>query len=146
MDAANLSSTFMGVSLVGTAISSIGQIMQGQAQKEAYEYNAKMARIEAGLKESQIRKKYRTLMGEQKALYAEAGVDITSGSPLFVVAMQAAEGEEEALMARYTGQAEADKYKYYGKQARQAGYTGAISTFVTGLGKVGTDYALSKKK
>ena len=31
--------------------------------------------------------------------------------------------------------------KYYGNQARTAGYIGGLSTFGTGLGQAGTQYA-----
>lgn len=145
MNAQNLSSLLMGVSLVGTGVQTYGQIAGSRAEAEAYEYNAKQARIEAGLKEKQVRKRYATLMGEQRAAYAEAGVDITEGSPLLILAAQAAEAEEEAQMVRYGGRAEADKLRYMGKQTKRAGLMGATSTFVTGLGQTAIDYATRKK-
>jgi hypothetical protein len=123
-----------GVSLIGSGISAIGTYKAGQAQAKAYEYNAKMATEQAAYEEEQSREKFKQLMGQQKALYAKAGVSLTSGSPLLVLAEQASEAEEEALNIRYAGANQATMYKWQAEQAKQAGTIGAFGSFLSGLG------------
>ena len=56
-----------------------------------------MARQEGKYEEAASRERLKKLMGTQRSLYAKAGVDISSGSPLLMLAETAAEGEMEAL-------------------------------------------------
>ena len=142
-------------SLIGTGLSAFGQYRAGQAQQGAYNYNAQVAESEAGVarvgaaREEEIhREKLNRLIGTQKALYAAAGVDISSGSPLLTFMETAEEGEKEAQYIRYGGEVEATSKlneaklnRYYGKQASRAGTIGAGSTFLTGLSQAGLGYA-----
>ncbi len=145
----------LGVSLLGTGLSAYGQYRSGQAQKSAYDYNAKVAEGEAGTaravaaREEEVhRAKLQRMLGTQKALYGAAGVDIASGSPLLTMMSTAEEGEREAEFIKYGGEVnateklnEARANRYYGKQASTAGKIGAGSTFLTGLGQAGLGYA-----
>ena len=149
----------LGVSLLGTGLSAYGQYRSGQAQKAAYDYNAKVAEGEAvtasagAAREEEVhRAKLQRMLGTQRALYGAAGVDITSGSPLLTMMSTAEEGEREAEFIKYGGEVsateklnEARLNKFYGKQAYKSGLWGAGSTFFTGLGSAGLGYAGMKK-
>jgi hypothetical protein len=136
-----IAATALGTSLAGGALSAYGQYRQGEAQNEANEYNANMSLAKADQEERESREKLKKLMGTQRVLYAKAGVDLSSGSPLMVLANTAAEGEEEALNIRARGQNEANMYRWYGKQAKKGANISAGSTFLTSLGQAGTQYA-----
>jgi hypothetical protein len=144
-DPVTLGIVALGVSLMGTGMSAFGQYQQGQAQAAASEYNAAATEEKGKYEESQARDRLRRLLGTQRALYAKAGVDITSGSPLLVMADTAAQGEQEALNIRRGYQTEAGIDRFYGKQYKKAGMIGAGSTFLSGLGKAGTEYASWKR-
>jgi len=149
----------LGVGLAGTGLSAFGQMRSGQAQKAAYDYNAQVATGEAGTaravaaREEEVhRAKLQRMLGTQRALYGEGGVDIGSGSPLLTMMSTAEEGEREAEFIKYGGEVsateklnEARASRFYGKQARAAGNIGAGSTFLTGLGQAGlTGYSMMK--
>ncbi len=136
----------IAASVAGTAMSAIGQYRAGQAQEAANEYNAQITERKAVQEEQASRDRLRKLMGTQRAMYAKAGVNLSSGSPLLVLAETAAEGEKEALNIRYGGQEESNLQRFYGTQAKKAGTIGAASTLLTGLGQAGTSYYDLKKK
>lgn len=148
----------LATSLVGAGLSAYGQYRQGEAQQEAYnanakvaEENAKAAKESSAWEEQQSRLRLTRLMGTQRTLYAKAGVDLSSGSPLMVLADTAAKGAEEVQAIRYGGDVAATQQlnqarldRMYGKNAYNAGMIGAGSTFLTGLGQAGTQYAMMK--
>ncbi len=135
----------LGVSVAGAGLSAVGQYRQGQLQKAGYDYNAKVAREKAAYEEAQSREKLRSLLGTQRALYAKAGVDISSGSPLLVMADTAAKGEEEAQMIKAGGRQESALQRMYGRSAARAGLWGGTSSFMSGLAQAGTQYYGSKE-
>ena len=134
-----------GASIVGTGLSAYGQYKAGQAQAQAYEVNAQRAERTAQEEERTARIRLRKLMSTQKAMYAKAGVDITSGSPLMVMFETEYEGEKEIEAIRRTGSETAEQERLYGKQASTAGLIGAGSTLLTGLGSTGMNYYAKKK-
>jgi hypothetical protein len=89
--------------------------------------------------EETSRLEWTRLMGRQRSLYAKAGVDLTSGSPLLVLADTAMKAEQEQARISTAGKSEATLDRYYGEMAAYAGKMGAWSTFLTGLGKAGMD-------
>jgi hypothetical protein len=118
-----------GAGLVG----GISQFEAGQAGKSAYGYNARVAMEESRGKQSEVEQKFDRLMGRQASLYAKAGVDISSGSPLLVMTETAREkGQEESDIGR-AGREQAALDKYYGKVAAFSGTMGGMSTFLKGL-------------
>ncbi len=127
----------MGLMLAGSTMSAAGTYQSGQAQKEAYEYNANVATEKGKYEEEQSRLRLSRLMGTQRALYAKAGVDLSSGSPLLTLAETAYQGEQEAQNIRRGYKSEATINRFYGVQASKAGTMGAISTFTQGLGQAG---------
>lgn len=119
---------------------------QGQAQKEASEFNAKVAENNAMAAEQQgqfdaqqIRDKNRRLVASQRAAYAASGVDPNSGSPLDVYRDTKISGELEALTAIYTGRtsanaqtAQASLDRARANSASNAGTLGAASSLLGG--------------
>ena len=136
----------LGASAIGTVFSARAQYQAGAAEEAGREYTAQITERKAAQEELASREKLRKLMAGQRALYAKAGVDISSGSPLLVLAETAAEGEKEALAIRAGGLEEAELERYYGRQAGRAGKVRAAGTLLTGLGRAGAGYyAMSRK-
>jgi hypothetical protein len=118
---------------VGSLFSGVGQYQSGQAQKSAYNYNAAVALEQSHEQMETSESKFSTLIGRQASLYAKAGVDITKGSPLLVMAHTAAQGGKEQERERAAGQEQATMDRYYGKVAAYTGTTGGITSFLSGL-------------
>ena len=149
----------LAVTAIGSTIAAYGQLRQGQYAKAAGKYNAAVAEREgeaaaqkAEYEAEASARKFKILMGKQRASYAKAGVDIASGSPLLMLAAQAEEAEREREAILYGGdiaqrgaQGQATMSRFQGRQAAIAGKLAAGSTFLTGLGNVGTDYSNYKK-
>jgi hypothetical protein len=140
--------------MAGAGMMAMNQFQAGQAQQKAYNANAEMANQEAeanlvatGYKTQIMERDARAMSARQRVLYAKAGVDITSGSPLLIMAEDAGRAAEDRYMTGYAGQVEATKlrnqgnlYRYYGDQAASAGRSGAMATLVSGLGSAGSSY------
>ena len=129
-----------GLFATGVGLSAAAKYQEGKTAKQAHDYNADVAEQKAAYEEGQSRLRWKRLMGQQLALYAKAGVDISSGSPLLVMSQQAAEGELEALNIRYSGENVANIERWYGKKAKRAGEIGAWSTLLTGGGFMASQY------
>ncbi len=127
-------------SVAGTTLSAVSAYRSGQAQKEAYKYSSEIARRKGQQEEQIHRDKLRKLMSSQRALYAKAGVDLSSGSPLLLLTETAEEGERDAIRIRHGAKEESNLGKYYGRQARRAGATTSGSTLLTGLGSTAMNY------
>jgi hypothetical protein len=150
----------LGITALGTGFSAYGQYQQGKAQREAYEQNAEISRQNAIAAEKQAayeegiqREKADALKSRQRALYAKAGVDITSGSPLLVMAEDMEKAEMDAQAIRYSGNVKKTGYlnkanlsEFYGEQAESAGKSGAFSTLLSGFGSMGMNYLKYKGK
>ena len=137
------------IAVAGTAVSVVGQIQQGKQQEKIAEYNAAIAEQEAVAASKKAAfdadasaRRFKVLMGKQRALYAKAGVDIASGSPLLLLTAQAEEAERDRQSILFGGQVastqrtnQAGLFRLKGSQARTASRIGAGSTFLTGLGQ-----------
>jgi len=146
------------IAAVGTGVSAYGQYASARNQEKAYEQNAAIADADANevkrkavYEESQARTRLRSLMGTQRALYAKAGVDLSEGSPLLVLADTAARGEEDLAYIREGGDVAATRarntaslQRFYGSTAGKAGTIGALGTLASGFGKTAVGYAGSK--
>lgn len=138
-------------SVAAGGLSAAGQYRQGQYQEKMAEYNAGIANNEAIAAQQKAdydaeasAQKFKILMGRQRAMYAKAGVDITSGSPLLMLSNQALEAEKERQAIQYGGniasQSEKNKatmFRFQGKNAGQAGQINAASTFLSSLANAG---------
>ena len=129
----------------GGILSAAGQLMKGQAEYTASQFNARLLRMQAG----QLRQKAvndaklaginaRKTIGDMRANYAASGVTM-EGSPLDVMEESVRnaqtdiinikmEGEMSARMREY----EAKLETYRGKAARQASYFSAASELMGG--------------
>lgn len=140
--------TLEGMQAAGGVVSSgmgaFGQVEAGLAKKSAYDYNAAIAGIETEEELESLEEKYSTLIGKQASLYAKAGVDIASGSPLLVMAATAAKKGTMEARVRVAGQSRSDINRYYGKVAAWAGEMMGVNTFLTGLSATGRELAAGK--
>jgi len=130
---------------VGALTSGLSAVQEGRAAGVAHEYSARIVERKSAQEEKASREKTRKLLGTQRALFAKAGVDISEGSPLLIMAETAREGEEEALAIRRGGKEEARLERFYGRQAKKAGRMRGISTFLTGLGQTGLGFYAARK-
>ncbi|MGA2160058.1 MAG: hypothetical protein ABSG90_12710 [Dehalococcoidia bacterium] len=145
LTATNMAGLFSGMGLAGGTVGAVAQYKKGQAESAAYDYNANVA-LEKMREESEASTaKFSNLMGRQRSLYAKAGVDITKGSPLLILADTAMQAEEEQERIKYAGETSATLQKYYGDVASYAGTTGAMGTFLTSIGRAGLGYAAAQK-
>lgn len=110
---------------------------EGMLQGRIKEREAQATEYEAQYAEEQSRMRTKQLLGRQRVLYAKAGVDISSGSPLEIMASTAGQGEREALMIRRQGVENAKMLRWYGSVARKAGrmafYSGMASGAASGI-------------
>ena len=127
-----------GLQGLGGLISGFGQYQSGQAQKAAYNYNAAVDLENSQAKMRGTEEKYSQLIGRQASLYAKAGVDIASGSPLLIMAHTAAQNVEEQSSERAAGEEASELQRYYGKVAAYTGTMGGITSFLSGLSTAGT--------
>lgn len=140
---------------------STAQAQRQQGRDEQAVRNMQAAALETqatqierkGISEEAVsRARLKKLMSSQRALYAKAGVDLSSGSPLTVLTATALEGDKEAAGIRLnTGEearatrSGAGLQRFYGKQSLRAGGTKARGTLLSGLGKAASQgYSMYK--
>jgi hypothetical protein len=123
-----------GMNLAGAAYSGWAQYEAGKEEKAAYQYNADIVMRETEQAEEAAALKSQALLGRQRSLYAKAGVDITSGSPLLIALDTAMQAQKEQARIQQAGTSKATLLRYYGKMAKWRGEVAGISTFLSGLG------------
>lgn len=151
----------MALTLGATLLGAAGQVQQGQAAKEAGEYNAKVGEMNATLaerrakdalergkvEEQQKRQEVQGVLGRQQAAMAANGVDITFGSPLDTLIDTSTMGELDALTIRTNTAREAYDFRVdaankragasmdraAGNNALKGSYLGAGGTVLTGM-------------
>ena len=113
--------TGMGMSAMGTGMSTAAAYRDAQAQNMAnqlnamtYQQNAELNRIQAATARQfgeqeykDVRREYARLQGEQRAGYGASGVDVNAGSAAAVQANTAAEGVYAAQKTKYQRDLEA---------------------------------------
>ena len=147
---------------VGTIISTVGMIQQGQAQASQANFQAGVARNnaiiaqqqatraqqQAAVDEQDFRSQQGDLMASRRALMGGGGVEAGAGSPLAVSSDFAGESELNALRIRNMGEVEANRLQQevmnqqaqaglFGMQGRQAvtgSYYRAGGTLMSGMG------------
>ena len=151
---------FMGISAMGFLSAAKGAEAEGIAQQRANEYNAKINENEATAIETKTaaeldlkKQQYARLMGSQRASYAAAGVDLSTGSPLEVLTQQAYQAEKDMIATGYSGDVEATSKRnqatlnrFYGDTAVKTADTKATSTLIEGIGNMGATYYGGKIK
>lgn len=111
---------------------------QAQAISDAAEFNALRAEQQGLAEEARLRRLGRRRLSTRRVGIAKAGVQL-EGSPLAVLAQDAAELELDALNARIGAQNTAILDRRRAHEARQSGRTAAGAALIAGLaGGAGT--------
>lgn len=135
--------------IAGAAVSAYSAISTAQANKDASDYNAAIARQNATIATDQgnvaaeaQRRRMKLFLGNMKAQQGASGIVANEGTPLDLLAQSAAQGELDAQTigynARlkslgYTQQATLDEFS--GQNAMRKGYLDAGSAILTGASK-----------
>jgi len=126
----------MGVAQV---LQTISEVQQARSQAKAFDAEAKSIKYQAQFEEKQSRRQSAMLIGKQIATGAAAGVDITSGSPLFMELDSVRQAELEALNIRNQGRNAAAGRKFAARMTR-AQIPGIIMGGVAKLAGTGAQY------
>lgn len=166
--------SIMAITMLGTIASASAAKAQGDAQGNAYDYEAQMQKRNAAIagkqaedashrgfvEETALRRKAAAVKGEQRAGMSAAGMDANAGTPLDILAETAYFSEWDAATTRYNAAQEKQGFlnqqaDFLGKSelsslsarnARAAGKQQAIATLISGTGKVaGQWYDYNKK-
>ena len=135
---------------ISAAVSAVGAIAQGQQQASIARYNQGLARQNAAIVEQQAaedaersRRETRRRISAIEAAYGASGIDL-SGSALDVIDDAEIEGELDALTIKYRGILESRRYLsgateqgFRAQSAELAGYAGAASAILSGVGRIG---------
>lgn len=135
----------------GLGLSVLGQYQAGQAEAATMEANARNAEIEAkSLQESgkaeslKLSRERRQMLGTQASMFGAAGVDLSSGSPLDVMARTASSYEEDLQNLGYSTDAKAASkmyqssiYDWAAPQRRNAAVINSMGTLLGGLSSMG---------
>ena len=103
--------------VAGTVGSTLSQIQQARGQASALRSEAKSIKYQSQFEERQARRQSRMLIGKQIATGAASGVDIATGSPLFMELDSVREAELEALNIRNQGRNAAASRKFGARMA-----------------------------
>lgn len=136
----------IGAKAAGTAAQVQGAEQAGAAQQQAANYNAGIAQQNVSIINSQtaqqVEQTHRAAVlkiGAMRALYGASGVDVSSGSPLDVLASSTAQAKLDEQTVRYNGEVKALNYKNQaqldimgGQQAAAAASSKAASSLLTG--------------
>lgn len=97
---------YIGVAMqaAGQGVEMMTAIQQANAEVKAAKLERKTIRDEAQFQEQQSRRQSQMAIGKQVAVGAASGVDITSGSPLFMELDSVRQAELEALNIRHRGE------------------------------------------
>lgn len=122
------------VSLVAAGVGLYSNYKAGKDAKSAGKANANLANAKASRESEVTQKQVDKLLSRQKALYAKANVDMSSGSPLLVMLESAREGKEEVDYISQTGEATASLMKKEGQSAQYQAWAGGASKAISFLG------------
>lgn len=140
------------VSVIATAFSAVmgavGAIQQGNAAADAAEYNAKLARIQAGsaamagsAQQARLQDQNDRRLATARNAAGANGLDINSGTPLDVMADLAGQGALDAELVRWNTQNRVDANLNQAAmdhaQAgayRQGGIIRGVTTLLSGFG------------
>lgn len=158
LETATLMYIAIGASVAGAGVSAYSSYQSGKANQRINEYNARVAEQAALDKErdgkiiaNATRANNERIQSRQRALFAKSGVVGGTGSPLMVMAEQAAQLEMGALDAERTASNESSSLRTQavldrmaGKAARKAGALNAAGTILSGAGQAGSMYAAGR--
>src|ERR1017187_7326837 len=130
----------MGVGVIGSVLGGLGQVASGKQEQKAFDYNADVTDINTSNEVVANEQRYAQLVGKQATAYAASGVDITSGSPLLMMAATAGRGGRQAEQILQKGTDESTLERYYGKIAAWRGTMAGVGTFLGGISKSAQGY------
>lgn len=132
--------TNFGIGALGSLFAGIGASDAGKEQQAAYNYNAQVDLDNTAQNIVANEQRYSSLVGRQATAYAAAGVDITRGSPLLMMAATAGRGGRQDAQILESGTEAATLERYYGKLAAFRGTAAGIGSFLSGLSKSAQAY------
>lgn len=115
---AELAGAGLALGLIGTAGQTFANIQASQAQARAALAEAESERQAAVGFERDSRRRARLLAGQARATMAASGLDLASGSPLFLDLENARQAEIEAQDIRRLGQIQASGKEFQARLAR----------------------------
>lgn len=152
----------VGASILGTGVSVVGAIMQGQQNQAMADYQSKVAENQAtvagyqakeatrqgAIEEKQQRLRVAQIKGQQRTGFAGAGVTVDSGSSMDILADTAYLGEQDALTIRHNAamkgwslkaqaanySAQSGMYSAQGSNAYTSGLINAGGSLLSGAG------------
>lgn len=124
-----------GIGVLSSIMAGMGQTESGKQEKAAFDYNAQVDLLNMSDNMVANEQRYSQLVGKQATAYAASGVDITSGSPLLMMAATAGRGGRQAEQIRQQGTQAAALETYYGKIAAWRGKMAGIGTMLSGISK-----------
>lgn len=133
----------MYTALAGTAISVIGKVSSGYAQKGALDSSATQLQQEAGQSVAsgiqgaiQDRRRATYVASNARAATAAAGLATTGTSAIANVGAIRGEGEYRALTSLYQGEDRASELNYRASGMRTAGSNAVTSGWISGMSSV----------
>lgn len=137
----------MAASLV---IAAAGTVVQVTANKNAADYQAKVAENNAtiadlnasaaaqagSIEEENHRAKVRGMLGTQRSVLAANNLVLSEGTPLDLMVETAATGEADAQMLRFNAMRQAWGYREEGKGYRSAGEFGKVAARNQNVGTI----------
>ena len=122
-----------GIGVAGSVLSGASQIAAGKQEEKGYDYNASVDEVNASNAIVSVEQRYSQIVGKQAAAYSAAGVDITRGSPLLMMAATAGRGGRQSEEILQSSNQDAALQRYYGKLAAWRGTIGGVGSFLSGI-------------
>jgi hypothetical protein len=137
---------------VGTGLSVLGQIQQGQQQADYYEAQAKQSEINAAYtrqdamtQAEKIRRAGRRQVGETNAQLAASGVKLGEGTPLELTRETIELSEQDAFSAILSGERGYTQGMTEARSMRSAGRNAVSNSILGSAGTIATGWYLGKK-
>ena len=138
------------LAVIGLALQATSTLQAGAAEKRAADVEATLGEAQAAQEtaraadeEVRRRRAATKLAGAQRAGFAGQGIDISTGTPLLVVAETLLESQEDVEAIRETGRAraktfisKAQTFREFGKQAQRTSRIQAGASLFTGLSRL----------
>ena len=150
IDPATLTAIAITAGRIGTALNIVGTLQAGQEQKRVANIEAELGEAQAAQEEARTadevlrrRRAAAKLASTQRTRFAAEGIDISTGTPLLVVAETLLDAQEDVEAIRETGFAKAKTFRSraqtfrdFGRQAVRTSRIQAGSSLLTGLSQI----------
>ena len=136
--------------VVGTVVSVVSNISQGNEARRQAEFLAATTRQQAvrereiaGIQEEDFRREQRRILAQRRAALGAAGVELATGTPLLAAEDFVTEVELQALRIRSVGATSATRLRQQasltsaaGRSKQRSGFFRAGASLLTGLGTI----------